>query len=960
MSNYYNFEGDHIMKKKLTLMAFLVVLNTVSFAGENEDIKYIDELYKTRNYKVAVLELEGFLKNYPKSKHLKTIQERLAKTYFLEKDYEKSKKYFNILLANYKLKNSEKDEIYYYQTVNCAYLGNFEDAKAYQKNIRINEEYYSKATYEIGKEYYNAGEYANAQIEMTKLLTTKSDYYEKGILYLALSSYNNGQYVKSIVYLDEYYKGTEKDKNYPLMNYIYGSCYYKMEDLAKAEGYFKEVAEKYPEDIYAKRSLLSLVSIYRDLKNEPGMMKAAEGLKGSQEAYTAYKLVAEYNSNKGDYSKAAEYYEKIISGSEDKSAIYGYSYSLYKIGDKNKSLENFKKLKGLEYEDEYFYYTALINYENKNYTKVLELRDDLKDKKLKSEYSDNIYLMIASSAYETGKYEVSREYYVKVYEKSYRKDELYKIIIVDSKLGDLKDLGVRFEEYRKTFVKDQQYKKDVYLAAGAAYYNAGNTSKAEGIYEEYLRNSRDEQILGNLIAILLNDKKYEKMTVYLNMQNTSPKNTYLKGIAALGMMKYQDSESYFKKAAGSGNKEIKEKSKYNLVKTYFSWEKYPETVEAGNAYLEEGYSENTGDVLDKIALSYFRMEDYEKSRETYDKLKGIEGYNDYAMFQKGENFYSEGNYKEASETYRDLYSKNPKGKYAEDSLYWEINALYILQEFEVLQKNSAEFLKNYPKSNYRGNVMLFNAESNMATQNIEGATATYKELYETTDDANLKENSASKLTEIYYESNNLDRALLWADKISEKSKAGYWKALAYEKKGDVSLAHAEYKKLLEDEKYKDRAAFNLANYYFKNENYAEAKTYYQIVDDSSESRYKDTAAFQLGVIYEKEGDSKNALRMFTKVNILYKDSPLKEAAIIKTAVAYEGIGDQKEAKKSYGEFLEQYEESKFKDFALEKLISINLKEDKKEEAVSYYEKLKKRSPEKSKKYVGYFEEENKQ
>jgi tetratricopeptide (TPR) repeat protein len=960
VGNYNDFEGDHIMKKKLTIIAFLIVLNTMSFAGEKEDIKYIDELYKAKNYKVAVLELEGFLKNYPKSKYMQTIQERLAKTYFLEKNYEKSKKYFDILLANYRLKNREKDEFYYYQTVNCAYLGKFDDAAAYQKNLDEKGEYRDKAVYELGKEYYNSGEYNKAQLELSKLLSTKGEYYDKGILYLALSSYNNGQYVKSIVYLDEYYKGTEKDKNYPLMNYIYGSCYYKMNDIVKAERYFKEVSEKYPSDTYAQRSLLSLVSIYRDLKNEPEMMKAVSKLKGGQEAKTAYKLVAEYNLNKGEYSKSAEYYEKIVSKSEDASVLYGYAYSLYKKGEKNRSLDFFKNLKNTEYEDDAIYYSTLINYEKKNYNGVLDLTKNLNGRDVKPAYSDNLYLMMASSAYETGKYKLSRDYYMKVYENSYRKDELYKIIVVDSKIGDLKDLEIRFEEYRKTFVRDQQYKKDVYLAVGASYYGAGKISKAENVYEEYLKNNRDDEILGNLIAILLNDKQYEKMEKYLNMQNASSENTYLKGIASLGMLKYQDAENHFKKAAESGTKEIKEKAQYNLMKTYFSWEKYSEAVETGESYLGKGYGKNQGDVLDKMALSYFRMGEYDKSRETYDKLKGIEGYSDYALFQTGESFYSEGDYKEASKIYRGIYSKNPKGQYAEDSLYWEINSLYNLEEFELLKKSSSEFLKNYKKSSYRGNVMLLNADANMASENFEGAIATYKELYETTEDATLKENAAAKLTEINYESNSLDEALLWADKISEKNKASYWKAITYEKKGEVALAHAEYKKLLEDEKYKDRAAFNLANYYFKKENFEESKKYYEIVDRSNESKYKDTSAFQLGVIYEKEGDYNNALRMFTKVNLLYKDSPLKESSVIKIAVAYEAMGDEKEAKKSYNDFLEQYKESKFKDFALEKLISMNLKEDKKKEAVSYYEELKKRSPEKSKKYIEYFEEGKKQ
>jgi len=74
------------VRKKITLIALLAVLSAASFASERDDLKYIDELYKNRNYKVAVMELEDFLKKYPSSRRVKDIQLRLAKTYFLRKD----------------------------------------------------------------------------------------------------------------------------------------------------------------------------------------------------------------------------------------------------------------------------------------------------------------------------------------------------------------------------------------------------------------------------------------------------------------------------------------------------------------------------------------------------------------------------------------------------------------------------------------------------------------------------------------------------------------------------------------------------------------------------------------------------------------------------------------------------------------------------------------------------------
>ncbi len=211
------------MKKKITLIALLAVLSTGAVASERDDLRYIDELYKNRNYRVAVMELESFLQKYPSSRRVKEVQLRLAKTYFLEKDYENSKKYFDIVLVNHKPRRGEADEINLYQVKNTANLKRFDESRRYLQNIPRGKEY-DEGVFALGLAYYNDGKYNEAQTEFSKLLSAGGDRNSQAILYLALSSYNNSQYVRSIVYLDEYYNGDEKDKNYPLMNYIYGSC----------------------------------------------------------------------------------------------------------------------------------------------------------------------------------------------------------------------------------------------------------------------------------------------------------------------------------------------------------------------------------------------------------------------------------------------------------------------------------------------------------------------------------------------------------------------------------------------------------------------------------------------------------------------------------------------------------------------------------------------------------------
>ena len=941
------------MKKKITLIALLAVLSSTAFANERDDIKYIDELYKNRNYRVAVMELESFLEKYPTSRRIKDIQLRLAKTYFLEKEYEKSKKYFDIVLINHKPRKSELEEINLYQVKNTAQLKKFEESKKYLQKIPRGREY-DEGVFTLGLAYYNAGEYNKAQGEFSKLLTSKGDKYSQAILYLALSSYNNSQYVKSIVYLDEYYNGDERDKNYPLMNYIYGSCYFKMDDMSKAKGYFEEVVKNYPDNMYAVRSQLSLLSIYREQRNEPAMVETLTALEGTSGAIAGYKIMAEYSANKGDFSGAAEYYNKIPSESRDEQSRYGYSYSLYRSGDKEGALKGFSELKGTEFESEYLYYTALINYENKGYKEVLALKPEVESAEVKSSYRENINSIIANSAYEIEDYATAREYYLKVYKKTYQKDELYRVIIADSKLGDLEDLEIRFTEYRNTFVKDQQYRRDIYLAAGAAYYNGGQVDKAKATYAEYLKGNRDAEISQNMVGILLNEKDYEGMESYLKMQDRSPENTYLLGIAAFGKQDYSAAEGYFKGAAASSDKDVAEKGAYNLVRTYSRTEENEKTIDAADEYLEAGYTGNKGNVIDRKALAYFRMGSYDKSRSIYEELAGIESFKEYALFQVGETYYNEKSYDEAVTAYRAAYSANPEGEYAEDSRYWEINALKAQNKNEEALEKIGVYLTEYPKSGYKNNLLLFNAEIYSESGSSKEALDSYKKLYEESEDAQVKERALENLVKLSYEEGLLEDARGWSENLANEDAKVYWSALIHEKNGEVNLAHQEYEKLLESEGYKDRAAYNLATYYYGEENLEEAQKYYRMVEASGDSYYKDTAVFQLGVIAEKNGDNNAALRNYTKVSLLYKESPLREGAIIKTASTYEKLGDETEAMNTYREFVGEFTSSQYTDFAYEKLISLNLKNEDTDEAEVYYVKLGERAPEKSKKYDEYF------
>ncbi|MGL5098786.1 MAG: tetratricopeptide repeat protein, partial [Fusobacteriaceae bacterium] len=100
-------------RNKIFLISCLLV-STLTLAGENDDIKFLDQVYKEQNYDLAINESKRFLVRYPNSKNLRKVEERMAKTFYFRKKYSTAIEHFNNVLGNYPLTVNERNEILYY------------------------------------------------------------------------------------------------------------------------------------------------------------------------------------------------------------------------------------------------------------------------------------------------------------------------------------------------------------------------------------------------------------------------------------------------------------------------------------------------------------------------------------------------------------------------------------------------------------------------------------------------------------------------------------------------------------------------------------------------------------------------------------------------------------------------------------------------------------------------------
>lgn len=954
------------MKKKLLILSFLIVVGSQAFATDRDDMKYIDKLYEAKEYSMATDELKTFIGKYPESNYQKIALERLSKTLFLNKEYKSSITYFNQYLKLEKLKDDEINEAHYYLARNLTYLKDYNKAK---KEINLIDKSSPKkidAVYYLGISYYENANYEDAK-KTFKYLITKPKRSKDALLYISLSSYNNEEYVNSTIYLDEYLKGSAEGKNIELASYMYGMNQYKLGNNDLAIKKLIKVETDYPKSKYIFDVRYGLLDIY--LSDEE-MVKVDEYYKkliGSTNEEKANILLANHYFARQEYKTSMKYYEK-VSNTKDPKVIYGTAFSMYKVGESKKDIEgeklvekskeSFRNLFGTTLNSEGIYYIALIDFRNKKYSEVIKNMKYYDETKMKKEYKNNIDLFLGKSYFETKNYKESRTYYTNVYNRTKSKEGLYQLILVNSRLGDVENTKVRFEEYKTKFSTDIEYRQKIYLMTGNTYYKGKDTKGAKVIYKEYLKSYSDTKILENLITILVADGSYKELITYLTPQPKTAENRYLLGIAYLGLSEYDKAVEKFESVMSGKDATLiqRERANYNLIKTRFASKNYVETTRTAKDYLAVGdYKTYRYEVMDLEALSNFRMENYQDARDIFTQLGKNPKYKVYSKFQIAETYYNEGKYDLSFNEYNNLYKENKKNEYALKSLYWGINILYIQEKYKDVIEKSGKFNLEYPKSNYISDINFYRADAYFKLNDIKSAAKTYVEIYQNTNDEKLKNKTAKELTTLYYNVDDYENANLWKEKISDSNEKIYLSALIYEKSGKIDLAIVEYKKLIDTLKYESKVNFNLATYYYNEKNYNEAKKYYQNILDVENGPYKDTATYRIGQIYFNSKDYSKALRNFMRIELLYEGSNLREAAKLKIATTYEIQKEDEKAKRTYEEFYEIYPKSKYRSLILEKLLVINLNEGKIEKANVYYEELIVLNKDVAGNYTSYFE-----
>ncbi len=940
------------------ILSFLL-LNAINvYADDSQYFEFIDELYKQRNFEQALVESEKYLHKFPDSKYREDMKDKIAKLYFLKEDYKKAAEIFKSL---YIIENKEslKDEHSYYLARSYAELGDLKELKFYINNIK-NGKVYLKGLYEVGISLMRRNYNEEAAQIFSKLAYGETGVYgEESLFNLGIAYYNSRNYEKADRTLNEYMKNSNPgEKKLEMIKYLIASSLYKSDKDDVAISHFKDLVEKNTGSIYWKKSLLTLIEIYANRNDFNTVNQYLEMVQGTEEYNTAMIILGDLYVSQKKYEEAISMYHR----SNDLNIprlIYGEAYSLYKLGRHNEALKKFSKLKDRSYYNQAIYHMFAIAYKNKEYQKIVDSRNIMKRIVVTQTDTDNINTMIANSAYQLGNYKLAKDYYGRLFAISTKKENLFRVILLDSQILDIEDLEDRFNQYRKLFPNDNVYKKDIFLYTGDAYHKIGSLGKAETIYKEYLKYYSNFEVLSSLLVNLLEQKKYDEMEQYLSSVSDEDKLNYLKGIVAVGTAKYAEAENYFQKslAVASQERVLENKIALNRVRNFFLWGKYNEAINIGEQTLTKLDKNRDAalymEALDKIGLSYFRMDKYDKAREYYSKIAEMDGYEVYGNFQIADSYYNQKDYDKAATLYKKLYTSFEETFYGEQAHYKYLKVLSMKNNRELFEEERSKFVKNYPKSRFKNSLMNMTANYYAENNDVDKAVNVLDEIKTSSGDSFIKENNNIKIINLKLKNKDYKDIEKYIAELSSEEEQTYYLSKLYSSKKEYDLLVKEYEKLLKFGKYVDYAAKNLGDYWYSKKNNSLAKKYYDLLLKNNKYAEEEYILYRLALIDEGAGNIKEALSNYTKVFEKY-NGKYKLDSMLKVAEIYDKQENVEEAKKIFFKLYKIKNNKEVRIYTLEKLIYYRLLENNENEAKKYYTELQKLSSKNAEKFKDYF------
>jgi len=804
-------------------------------------------------YENAVKNYDELLSYYRKSPLLVSAQIRIGFCYFFLKDYQAS-----ILELNNPILDNLPDNLY------------------------------TESLFLLANSHYRVQEYSDAERVYSELIAKfpESDVVRDAKYGLAWSLFQQSRYKDSYSVFEDLSIGND--------SIAIESFFWKAEskryngDREAAINIYKDLLAKYPNSFIIPRVEYELGLLYFDLRDlalsKRYLLTAASSEENTVRA-RAYTLLGEIELSNKQYASAKNYFEPVPEFAEDGSEIelrsmLGLGSALYYLGEYDDAIQNLNLIlaSSPDFErDRVIYYLAENYFSKQNYSEAL-----------------NRYKVIDT-----------------------QNEEIKKMILYGSaycyfNLGDYENAAFRFSEFTKIYPGDERI-TDVKLRLADSYFGSKNYKAASEVYKQ-LFSSRNITLDDPYAyyqyaqALYKSGKTESAINEFSVLQRRYPDSKYGDvSLFTIGWIHFQQNDfataiiDYQNVMAVYKNTSLTPLIYYSIGDAFFNLGNYDSAIVNYGKVLSDYPSSNyIFDAVNGIQYSYVAKNQPEKAIALIDRFVAQNPtlqFSDQIYFKKAELYYSQRDYDNAKDSYKDFVVKFNKSNLVPEAYYWIGKCSENLKQYEEAIFYFYTVFQKYPTDEISGSAVLEMGAIHNSLGNYAAAINTYNE-------ATSKIKGSSAIPEILYMKG---MTYITADSLQQ----------AYEVFTDVTYYYRE-------SLFADKSKFEMGVIDLAAGRYENSDKYFLEISENRNDELGAKAQYYCGQSLYEQGKITDAISALVRVRTVFSnyDEWLTKSFIL-LGDCYVELKDNRKAEEMYRIVIGKHRNDIYGQEAREKIKAMN-------------------------------------
>ena len=342
--------------------------------------------------------------------------------------------------------------------------------------------------------------------------------------------------------------------------------------------------------------------------------------------------------------------------------------------------------------------------------------------------------------------------------------------------------------------------------------------------------------------------------------------------------------------AGNNLGNLRTLANYNLAYSFLKQGNYSTAETYFKAFIEDE-REKTNSLADahaRLGDCYFHSRRFSEAEKAYNQaIATVPSTSDYALFQKGFVMGLLKNYKGKITQMDNLVKDYPNSPYVTDALYEKGRAYIMLDNNPSAIETYQILLNKYPNSSLARKAGLQLGLLHFNSNQSQKAATAYKNViakYPGSDEAKV---AIQDLKSVYVDMNDIAgyadyvRSLDGSVKfdVTEQDSLTYLVAERFFTQGNISQAQSSMKNYLQSfpaGAFSTNAHYYLANTYYQQKNYEEAKREYSKVLEAGDTKFTEEAVARTAELQYKDKEYANALHSYERLQNIAESKANRE------------------------------------------------------------------------------------